>query len=61
MNNKHFSHKISVFHGRMAPEEGYLVGYGAIISNYNLAVPIPRRLALISQKKRMYKTEGWQV
>jgi len=61
MNNKHFSLKITVFHGRVTPEEGYLVGYGAIISNYNLSVPIPSRLSLISQKKRMYKTDDWQV
>ena len=61
MNSNHFSLKITVFHGQETPEEGYLVGYGAIISKYNLSVPIPERLSLISQKKRMYKTEEWQV
>ncbi|WP_396170644.1 Fic family protein [Flavobacterium sp.] len=61
MNNKHFSLNISVFHGHKAPEEGILVGYGAIIEAFNLAIPLPNQLALISQKKRQYTTENWQV
>ena len=61
MNNKRFSLKISVFHGSKAPEEGMLVGYGAVIEAFNLAVPMPNRLALISSKKRQYTTEHWQV
>src|SRR5665648_776475 len=61
MNNKPISQTITVFHGRVAPEEGYLVGYGAIISQYNLPVPIPNKLALISQKTRQYHTTEWQV
>ena len=61
MDNNYFSRKITVFHGREAPEEGFLVGYGAIISHYNLAVPVPNQLALISQKKRKYQNEEWQV
>tara|TARA_R110002050_G_scaffold129000_1_gene250423 strand:+ start:18875 stop:20425 length:1551 start_codon:yes stop_codon:yes gene_type:complete len=61
MDYKHFSLKITVFHGRTAPEEGYLVGYGAIIDSCNLAVPLPNQLALISFKKRKYATKNWQV
>jgi Fic family protein len=61
MNNNYISLKITIFHGRVAPEEGFLVGYGAIISHYNLPVPIPNKLALISQKKRKYNTKEWQV
>ena len=61
MNNNRFSLKITVFHGIKAPEEGNLVGYGAIIEAYNLAVPIPNQLALISSKKRKYTTEHWKV
>lgn len=56
-----FFRKITVFHGRLAPEEGFLVGYGAIIENYKLSVPIPSRLSLISQKKRKYESGSWQV
>ena len=61
MNNKHFSLKISIFHGIQAPEEGFLVGYGAIIEAYKLALPIPNTLALISTKNRKYSTGQWQV
>jgi len=61
IKNKHISRRISVFHGRIAPEEGILVGYGAIIDSYNLKVPVPEILTLISDKKRQYKKENWQV
>ena len=61
MNNNCFSLKITVFHGRMAPEEGFLVGYGALMEAFKLEVPVPDVLALISTKKREYKTHEWQV
>lgn len=61
MNNNCFSLKISVFHGRKAPEEGILVGYGALIEGYTLDMPLPHRLTLISSKKRQYTTDQWQV
>lgn len=61
MNNKQYSLKITVFHGRQAPEEGTLVGYGAIINAHTLQVPLPETLALISTKKRKYTTAHWQV
>ncbi|MBK6699243.1 MAG: Fic family protein [Saprospiraceae bacterium] len=61
MNNKHFSRRITIFHGRQTPEEAVLVGYGAIIETLQLAVPLPFQLALISSKKRQYKNEQWQV
>jgi Fic family protein len=61
MNSNQFSLKISVFHGRKAPEEGTLVGYGALIEALTLAVPFPNRLSLISPKKRQYTTNQWQV
>jgi hypothetical protein len=56
-----FSQKIKVFHGRPAPEEGWLAGYGAIIEAYGLAVPLPDILSLISFKNRQYQEEQWQV
>lgn len=61
MDNKYFSLKISIFHGIKAPEEGSLVGYGAVIEAYGLAVPMPNCLALISPKNRKYSTDQWQV
>ncbi len=61
MKNKNISRKISVFHGRFAPEEGIVVGYGAIVDSYSLNVPMPKVLSLISSKKRQYKNDQWQV
>ncbi|UKJ05803.1 Fic family protein [Solitalea lacus] len=61
MKKKHFSQSISTFHERTAPEVGNLVGYGAIIDSLDLTVPIPRQLALISEKRRQYVTEEWLV
>jgi Fic family protein len=61
MKNNYFSREITVFHGRTAPEKGVLAGYGAIINVYNLSVPLPNKLSLISEKKRQYSNEEWQV
>jgi Fic family protein len=61
MNNKRFSLKISIFHGLKAPEEGLLVGYGAIIEGLVLATPFPAKLAIISEKRRSYETNEWNV
>lgn len=56
-----FSQVITIFHGRQAPEKGSLVGYGTLIDALGLPVPLPNRLALISEKHRQYKTTGWLV
>jgi len=56
-----FSRKITVFHGKTAPEEGILVGYAALIDAYKLGMPIPETLSLISSKKRQYKKDSWSV
>ena len=61
MNNKRFSLKISVFHGLKAPEEGTLVGYGAIIEGLELAMPFPAKLSIISEKRRSYEANEWKV
>ena len=52
MKTEHFSKNIRVFHGRTAPEEATLVGYGAIIEQLSLNIPFPARLSLISYKRR---------
>lgn len=61
MNNKSFPRTINVFHERVAPEEGKLVGYGAIIVSMKLPTPIPNRLSLISEKHKRYNKPGRQV
>ncbi|RYY07927.1 MAG: cell filamentation protein Fic, partial [Sphingobacteriaceae bacterium] len=55
------SQNINVFHERKAPEEGLLVGYGALINYYLLHVPIPDRLCIISKKHKRYETAEWLV
>ncbi len=61
MNIKRFSLQLSVFHGRAVPEDGVIVGYGAIIEAYKLAVPIPEKLTFISTKKRQFENKEWKV
>ncbi len=61
MIHKHFSQKITVFHGRATPEEGMLAGYGALLDAFALQAPVPELLSLISAKNRQYTTEHWQV
>ena len=70
-NNKRFSREIinktnffqekSIFHGVQTPENGTLVGYGAIIEALGLEMPFPNTLALISEKRRQYRVPGWIV
>jgi Fic family protein len=57
----HFSQKITIFHGRGAPEESILVGYGALIEAYQLKMPFPEQLTLISYKNRQYTEDQWQI
>lgn len=61
MNNKQISQSISVFHDRTLPEQGNLVGYGALIESLKLALPIPLKLAIISSKRRQYEKDNWLV
>jgi Fic/DOC family len=61
MNNKRFSQSVSIFQERIAPEEGFIAGYAALIDFYDLKVPLPDRLALISQKHKQYETNEWRV
>lgn len=61
MKSKRFSQEITVFHERKAPEPGTLVGYGALIAYFQLPIPIPHLLSLISEINRHYKTERWNV
>ncbi len=61
MEGKCISDIITVFRGRITPEKGFLVGYGAIIQYFNLTVPIPDQLSLISLKDRKYTIDSWSV
>ncbi|NQU34736.1 MAG: cell filamentation protein Fic, partial [Bacteroidetes bacterium] len=61
MKNNHFSHKITTFHNRNTTEPGMIVGYGALISAFEIAVPLPERLAIISEKHKRITLDQWEV
>lgn len=61
MDIKRFSLQLSVFHGRIVPEQGVIVGYGAIIEVFKLAVPIPNKLSFVSSKNRQFENDEWKV
>ncbi|GAA4945458.1 Fic family protein [Algibacter agarivorans] len=61
MDNKQYSLKINTFHGRQAPEDGVLVGYGALIERLKLPIPLPHRLSLVAQKSKKYQSDRWSV
>lgn len=61
-SNNPFSQTVSRFHGLALPEaEMSLAGYGALISHFNLHLPLPDRLAVISAKHHKYEKEPWIV
>ena len=61
MKNNGFSPLVTIFQERSTPEQGYLVGYGAILKFYELPAPLPDVLSLISQKHKQYETAEWVV
>jgi len=59
-----FSQQVTVFHGRSTPEPGFLAGYAllvTIIEEKGVSVPLPDRLAIITEKHQRYNTDQWQV
>lgn len=61
MISTHFSYSAPVLNGRIIPEDGHIVGYGAIINKLNLRVPTPEQLALVCIQNKRYQTKEWQV
>ncbi|AOR29231.1 filamentation induced by cAMP protein Fic [Formosa sp. Hel1_33_131] len=51
----------SIFQGKTTPEEGKIVGYGAIVENLKLPIPFPNVLSLITKKSKKHTTEDWNV
>ena len=51
----------SIFHGKNTPENGKIVGYGAIMENLNLPIPFPDTLSLITKKSKKYNIDNWNV
>ncbi|HEC41694.1 MAG TPA: cell filamentation protein Fic [Bacteroides sp.] len=63
--SNYFSRKISSFHGRETPEEGFLAGHAMLIEllekEYGKTVPLPDQLAIVTGKHQRYNTDLWQV
>ena len=59
--NKPISRSVSVFHARALPEAAALAGYAALIDACSLRVPLPHRLAAISQRHRRYDEDNWMI
>lgn len=58
---KRFSGAVNVFHDQRLPETAVPAGYAALIDAYNLPVPLPRVLAAIGSRHKMYETDGWRI
>ena len=56
-----FSGPVTVFQTRRLPEVAVPAGYAALISAFRLEVPLPRRLAAIGTRHRVYEEGGWQI
>ncbi len=61
MKSNRFSENLSVFHERILPESGYLVGYAALMNLYELPIVAPDLLSMISNKHKQYQTDLWKV
>lgn len=63
--NNHFSQKVTIFHGRPLPEEGMLAGYALLLQeieqHLGKFLPLPRQLAIVTEKHQRYNTQQWQV
>lgn len=56
------SQSVTLFHGRALPEaEMWLAGYSALIHAFDLQVPLPEKLSVISSQHKRYETKEWSV
>lgn len=61
-NSRKFSSQAGIFHDRYLPEKGAtLAGYSALMSAYQLEVPLPEIVAVISQKHKRYQTDTCSI
>lgn len=58
---EHFSRRVNEFHGRESPERLSTAGYSALIDYYDLKVPLPTKLAGVSERHHRVETKDWQV
>ncbi|GGG51969.1 Fic family protein [Bizionia arctica] len=63
--SNYFSQHVTTFHDIDTPEPGALVGYALLLEflmqETKKSAPLPRRLAIITNKHQRYDTDTWQV
>lgn len=61
----YFSQKVTTFHGRTTPEEGFIIGYALLIKQIEKytqrLVPLPNQLSIVTEKHQRYNTDQWRV
>lgn len=55
------SQSVNDFHGRPLPEPAMPVGYAALIQRYDLALPLPPRLAATTDRHHPIATAAWNM
>lgn len=60
-NEECFSRSVNAFRGRTLPEPARVAGYGWLIASYDLALPLPPRLAAIAGRHRPRELAGWLI
>ena len=60
-NSAHFSLKKPVFHGNHSPEEGWIVGYAAIIDTLALPMPMVNPIVLVCDQNKNERTDKWLI
>ena len=55
------SRPVNHFHGLALPEPAIPAGYAALIKRFDLAVPLPSRLAAIAERHHPEPTPDWQL
>ncbi len=61
METKIESVEALTINGKAIPITGKVVGYGAIISHYQLNLPFPNILSVVVKKGKKFTSEGWRV
>lgn len=56
-----FRQTVTELRGSRLPETAHLAGYSALIAWYDLQLPLPRKLAAISTRRRPLSSESWQL
>lgn len=61
LQRKPYSGAVRVIHGRWTPEPAVPAGYSALIDAYELPVPLPRSLAAIGPRHKVYQADDWNI